>query len=128
MGILNNPPVTNNMTVQFFSENLMEMFNHYQKAFNATLLSTAIDSQDELIHLEMDIMGNKLAIAPHAPHEIIKGNVTVICLKLENKESLLKTHDILCEGGHSDGLLELPWSPLQGYVTDKYGVVWCIGL
>ena len=116
------------LTVQFFSENLMEMFDHYKRAFCATLISTANGSHGELIRLEMDIMGNKLAIAPHAPHEIIKGNVTIICLEFKNKETLTQAYDVLREDGHTDGLAELPWSPLQGYVTDKYGVVWCIGL
>lgn len=73
-------------------------------------------------------MGNKIALAPHSPSEITKGNVTVICLKFEQKEALLQAYDILKEGGQTEGLLELPWSPLEGYVTDKYGVVWCIGV
>ena len=118
----------NTLTVQIFSSDLLETFEHYKKAFNATQLSLARGSENEPIHLEMDIMGNRMAIAPLAPHEITKGNVTVICLGFENKESLLQAYDVLCDGGHSDGLAELPWSPLQGYVTDKYGVVWCIGL
>lgn len=116
------------LTVQIFAEDLMEVFEHYKRAFNATLLFTANGSQDELIHLEMDIMGNKLAVAPHAAHEITKGNVTVICLGFSDKETLMQAYHVLCEGGQTGGLEELPWSPLQGYVTDKYGVAWCIGL
>jgi uncharacterized glyoxalase superfamily protein PhnB len=116
------------LTVQIFSPDLIETFEHYKKAFNAAQISLARGSKNEPIHLVMDILGNHIAIAPLAPHEITKGNVTVICLGFQNKESLLKAHDVLTEGGHSEGLKELPWSPLQGYVTDKYGVVWCIGL
>ena len=118
----------NTLTVQIFSSDLLETFEHYKKAFNATQLSIARGSENEPIHLEMDIMGNRIAIAPLAPHEITRGNVTVICLGFENRESLLQAYNVLCDGGQSDGLAELPWSPLQGYVTDKYGVVWCIGL
>jgi len=114
--------------VQIFAENLLETFEHYRRAFNATKLSEAYGDSNELIHLEMGIMGNRLAIAPHAPHEITKGNVTVICLGFEDKEKLLTAYRVLKEDGHTEGLFELPWSPLQGYVTDKYGVVWCIGL
>ena len=113
---------------QIFAPDLMEVFEHYKRAFGATLSSTANGSEDELIHLEMDIMGNKLAVAPHASHEIIKGNVTVLCIGFEDKGALMQAYDVLREGGHTDGLQELPWSPLQGYVTDKFGVVWCIGL
>ena len=70
------------LTIQFFSEDLMAMYEHYHNAFGATLLSTDNGSQGELIHLEMDIKGNKLAIAPHALHEIVKGNVLVYRLTI----------------------------------------------
>ena len=116
------------LTVQIFSSNLLETFEHYKKAFNATQISLTRGSENEPIHLEMNIMGDSVAIAPLAPHEITKGNVTVICLGFENKEALMQAFDVLRDGGQTDGLAELPWSPLQGYVTDKYGVVWCIGL
>ncbi len=76
----------------------------------------------------MDIMGKSLAVAPRAPHEIIKGNVTVICLKFNDKNSLINAYNVLCEDGFTEGLKEHPWSALEGYVTDKYGVTWCIGL
>ena len=114
--------------VQIFAPDLMEVFEHYQRAFGATLLFTANGSEDELIHLEMDVMGNKLAVAPHAPHQITKGNVTCVCIGFEDKGALMRAYDVLREGGQSDGLQALPWSPLQGYVTDKFGVLWCIGL
>ena len=116
------------LTVQIFSSDILETFEHYKKAFNATQISIARGFKNEPVHLEMDIMGNNMAIAPLAPHEITKGNVTVICLGLQNKETLIQAYNILRDGGQSNGLNELPWSPLQGYVTDKYGVVWCIGL
>ena len=116
------------LTVQIFAENLMEVFEHYKRAFNAELLGTAKGSRNELIHLEMDIMGNKIAVAPHALHEIFKGNVTVICLVFADRAALMQAYTVLCEDGISDGLKELTWSPLEGYVTDKFGVVWCIGL
>ncbi|MCL1857698.1 MAG: hypothetical protein FWF92_00490 [Oscillospiraceae bacterium] len=116
------------LTVQIFSSDLLETFEHYRKAFNATQISLARGSENEPIHLVMDILENHIAIAPLAPHEITKGNVTVICLGFQDKDTLMTAYNVLKEGGQSDGLKELPWSPLQGYVTDKYGVVWCIGL
>ena len=116
------------VSILIFTENLLESFEHYKKAFNAINICEGYGDSNELIHLEMDIMGNKIALAPHSPSEIIKGNVTVICLKFQQKEALMKAYDTLKEDGQTDGLSELPWSPLEGYVTDKYGVVWCIGL
>jgi len=119
-----------NLTVLIFAEDLMEMFEHYKRAFNATLLLTANGSQNELIHLEMDIMGNKITVAPPLPRGVNKkDNVTALGLKFDDRESLMKAYDVLKEDClEDDGLKELPWSPLEGYVTDKYGVVWCIGL
>lgn len=117
------------LTVQIFSSALLETFEHYKKAFNATQISLARGSENEPIHLVMDILGNHIAIAPLAPHEITKGNVTVICLGFDNDESALwNAFNVLKEGGQTDGLHSYPWHSLEGYVTDKYGVVWCIGL
>ena len=49
------------LTVQIFSSDLLETFEHYRKAFNAAQLSLARGSENEPIHLEMDIMGNRMA-------------------------------------------------------------------
>lgn len=117
-----------NFMVQIFTEDLLETFEHYKKAFNATILFTAKGSEDELIHLEMDIMGNKIAMAPPLPCGIIKGNITVLCLKFQQEEALMTAYNVLKEGGQADTLKSYPWSALEGYVTDKFGVNWCIGL
>jgi len=116
------------LTVQIFTEDLLETFEHYRKAFNAIKIGEGYGDKNELIHLDIDIMGNKIALAPHKQCEIIKGNVIVICLEFQQKEDLIRAYNVLKEGGKTDGLFELPWSPLQGYVTDQYGVVWCIGI
>jgi len=120
----------NNLIVLIFAENLLEIFEHYKRAFHATLIVTANGSQDELIHLEMDIMGNKIAVAPPLPRGINKkDNVTVLGLRFHDKNALMRAYGVLKEDCLADdGLKELPWSPLEGYVTDKFGVVWCIGL
>ena len=117
------------LIVQISATDILETFEHYKKAFNATQISLARGSVNEPIHLEMDILGNKVAIAPFAPHEIIKGNVMRIYLRFDNnKEALLNAFNVLKEGGQTEGLHTYPWNELEGYVTDKYGVVWCIGL
>ncbi|MDR0294206.1 MAG: hypothetical protein LBH95_08660 [Oscillospiraceae bacterium] len=120
--------MASNFVVQIFAENLTETFEHYKKAFNADILFEGKADNGDLIHLEMNIMGNRIALSPPLPCGNIKGNITVLCLKFQQKEALLTAYNILQEDGHSNGLSELPWSPLEGYVTDKYGVNWCIGL
>ena len=119
-----------NICVGIFAENIMEMYEHYKRAFNAALITTANGSQGELIHLEMDIMGTKIWIQPPLPRGINKNNnVTILGLKFNDKETLLRAYDVLKEDClANDGLKELPWSPLEGIITDKFGVVWCIGI
>lgn len=117
-----------NFTVQIFAEDLLVTFEHYKKAFNATILFEGKADDGGLIHVEMDIMGNRIALAPSLPCGNIKGNITVLCLKFQQKEALMTAYNTLKEGGQADELKSFPWSPLEGYVTDKYGVNWCIGL
>ena len=117
------------LMVQISATNILETFEHYRRAFDATQISLAKGSENEPIHLEMDILGNRIAIAPFAPHELVKGNITRICISFDNdKKALLNAFNVLKDGGQTDGLHSYPWNPLEGYVTDKYGVVWCIGL
>ena len=118
-----------NFSVLFsISDDLLEAFEYYKRAFNAKFLWDGKGDADELIHVQMDVMGNGIGLAPFAPHEIKAGNVTVVCLKFKCEAELRQAYNVLEEGGHGEGLLTLPWSPLEGYVTDKYGVKWCIGL
>ena len=117
------------LSVQIFTKDLRAAFAHYERAFGARCVGEGYGDGNELIHIDMDIRGNRVALAPHAPHEITHGNVTVICLGFDNDEQALRTAiDVLIEDGQSDGLHTYPWNPLEGYVTDQYGVVWCIGL
>ena len=117
-----------NFGVQIFSEDLLGSFEHYKKAFKATQIFLAKGSQDEPIHLEMDVLGNNIAIAPLLPKDIKKGNVVVLCVKFENEEDLWMAYNVLKEDGRADELKSYPWSALEGYVTDKFGITWCIGI
>jgi len=117
-----------NFSVQIFADDLLEVYEHYKRAFNATLLFDGKADDGVLIHLQLDIMGASLGVAPKRPDEITKGNVVQLCLAFPDEETLRTAYAVLEEGGFSEGLGCLPWSPLQGYVTDKFGVMWCIGL
>ena len=76
------------LTVQISAIDIEETFEHYRKAFDATQISLARGAENEPIHLEMDILGNRIAIAPFAPHEIVKGNITRICLSFDNENKM----------------------------------------
>ena len=120
----------NTLFAGIFAEDLSEVFEHYKRAFDASLLCTAFGTEGELIHLEMDIMGNKIWVAPPLPRGINKkDNVTILGIKFHDKETLLQAYEVLKEDCVADeGLSALPWSPLEGYITDKFGVIWCLGL
>ena len=116
------------IAIGIFAEDLMATFEHYKRAFNATLLATANGSQGELIHLEMDIKGNKIWVQPL--REVNKSSgATILGLKFHDKKELLRAYDVLKEDCVADdGLKEHPWCTLEGFVTDKFGVTWLIGL
>ena len=115
-------------SVQIFASDLLEVYAHYKKAFDATIQFDGKADDGALIHLQLNIMGASIGVAPKRPDEITKGNVVQLCLPFPNEEKLRRAYAVLEEGGFGEGLLSLPWSPLQGYVTDKFGVMWCIGL
>jgi len=117
-----------NFSVQIFASDLRAVFAHYQRAFDATLLFDGKADDGTLIHLQLDIMGASLAIAPKRSDEITKGNAMQFCLPFSDEAKLRHAYAVLSEDGHGEGLQTLPWSALQGYVTDKFGVMWCIGL
>jgi uncharacterized glyoxalase superfamily protein PhnB len=118
-----------NFSILIFVNDLLEAFEHYKKAFNATLISLARGSENEPIHLEMDVLGNRqIALSPLSPEEIKKGNNVALCLKFTNEKDLMLAYDVLKDGGQAEELRSFPWSSLEGYVIDKYGVKWCIGI
>ena len=117
-----------NFSVQIFATDLLAVFEHYKRAFDATLLFDGKADDGTLIHLQLDIMGASLGIAPKRSDEITKGNTIQLCLQFVDEKALRFAYEVLSEGGYAEGLAILPWSPLEGYVTDKFGVMWCIGL
>ena len=121
------------LTIQIYITDVLKAYEHYKRAFNSSINFTGKGSQDELIHLEFDLYGNKIALAPAAQHEIAKGNtrfpnITMICLNFKDKESLIQAYNVLKEDVHADELRVFPWSELSGGVTDKFGVSWCLSL
>jgi len=131
-------------TVQITVKNLIEAFKHYERAFGATIkwgqevvngdlvthkTAEAIMSHDpekgDLIHLEIDVMGKTLALAPMSC-EIVKSNVMTLYLRFEDQESLGRAFKILRESGlgGDEVLSSAPWSEANAGVTDKYGVNW----
>lgn len=114
--------------VQIFASDLLEVARHYERAFGATVLNEAMGDGGELIHIELDIMGARLCVAPKRPDDITKGNTVQLCLKFGGEDELRYTYGVLEEGGSGEGLRTHLWSNLEGYVTDKFGVMWCIGI
>ena len=114
--------------MQVFASDLLEVYEHYKNAFNAAIQFDGKADDGTLIHLQLNIMGASLGIAPKRPDEITKGNVVQLCLRFTDEAELRTAYAVLEDGGFGEGLVCLPWSPLEGYVTDKFGVMWCIGL
>ena len=118
------------ITIQIFASDLPAVLAHYTRAFGATKLAEAYGDDGEPIHLEMDVMGNRIAVAPHSEEELapMKCGVTTLCMRFEDETQMLRAYYALKEDGTAEELREYPWSRAEAYVTDKFGVRWCIGI
>lgn len=107
----------------------------YQKAFDAPLLCSYPNSDGTLMHSEIDIQGQILAISERnfenaiQSEETITGNVMQFCLHYGNgnEDMVRKAYEVL----KTDAKIIFPlapcdYSPLMTDLIDKYGIRWCL--
>jgi PhnB protein len=105
----------------------------YQKAFDADVLCSYPDSEGRLMHSELDVYGQILAISELTAENMMgevpeTGNTMMFCLELgEGQEAAVhRIYDVLKDGAAFASPLEkCDYSPLQAHIVDKYGVRWC---
>jgi len=108
--------------------NRAEAFAFYHKAFGATKTSEEGLPEDAAHHLIfMDFNGLSVLLGPD-DNEIAVGNTTYCCVTFDKEEELRKAYDVLLQGGQNDHLGSHSFTPLGGYVTDKYGINWWLTL
>lgn len=103
---------------------------HYQRAFDAELLAFYPHPDATLLHAELNVYGQILAISEADQGEArVTGTTMQFCLHFgeENEARLHRAYDVLKEGAvlvHPLG--PCPFSPLMADLIDAYGVRWCI--
>ncbi|MFV0400858.1 MAG: VOC family protein [Oscillospiraceae bacterium] len=100
----------------------------YQAAFGAKLLNIARSPDGKVIHSELDIEGQVLAVCD-VEEVSLTGNTMQFCLHYAKDQSeIVRTaYGELKEGGEVlYPLGECMFSPLMADVIDRFGVRWCI--
>ncbi len=107
----------------------------YQKAFNATLISSYPNEDGTFYHAELDIEGEILAVSEKNStyaiigEEDITGNIMQFCLHYGegNEDKVKNAYEVL----KLDAKILMPLAPteyslLMTDLIDKYGIRWCI--
>lgn len=105
----------------------IEAFEMYQKAFNATKIGEGTPPDSDDIHIDMEINGFEILLAPGGKVEKITENAMCCEIHFDNGDSLRKAYDILRKESpqHSlDGPFE--WATLLALVIDKFGICWAL--
>ena len=116
--------------MQIYVKNRAEAFEFYQKAFNAELGFCDKDENGNIIHAELNIYGQYLAVGEHIyePKETLIANTMQFCLQFDKGEELIKkAYEVLkVEGKILAPLGPCFFSPYMTDLVDKYGVRWCL--
>ena len=105
----------------------IEAFEMYQKAFNATKTGEGTPPDSDDIHIDIEINGFEILLAPGGKVEKITENAMCCEIHFDNEHDLRKAYDILSKESprHSlDGLFD--WAALLALVIDKFGVCWAL--
>jgi uncharacterized glyoxalase superfamily protein PhnB len=108
------------------NEERLEIFELYQRAFNAIKLSEVTPPEGNDIHIMMDIYGFEILLGPGSEDKEI--NNKIVCeIRFDNEKDFRKAYNVLIEEG-KDYSLEgpFPWAKLLGLVTDKFGIGWAL--
>ena len=121
--------------LQIYVKGSDEAFEFYKKAFNARIGFQDVDENGTVIHRELDVCGQAIAvgeannITQSGGNRRITGNTMQFCIQFgkgqEHKvrkayETLLDDSKIITPFG------ELFFSPCGVELIDKYGVWWCL--
>ncbi len=106
----------------------------YQKAFDAPITASYLNSDGTYMHCELDIQGQILAISERNSEfaiagDKITGNIMQFCLHYGegNEDALKKAYETLKE--NAEILMPLApceFSPLMADLIDIYGIRWCL--
>ena len=119
------------LLMQIYAKDRAAAFEFYKKAFSAELGWCDKDENGNIIHAELDICGQNIAIGEFycEPKEMICGNTMQFCLQFdEGEEYIIKqAYEAMKEEGNVLAPLgPCFFSPYMTDIVDKYGVHWCL--
>jgi PhnB protein len=124
----------NRSMMQVFVKESDKALEFYRNAFDAKVLCSYPDSEGLLMHSELEVYGQILAVSELTEESGMgeipdAGNTMMFCLELgDGKEAVVqKIYESLKDGAKFLTPLEkCDYSPLQTHIVDKFGVRWCI--
>ncbi len=114
--------------MQVYVKGSKEALKLYQKAFNGDILCEFPDDNGGYMHSELSAYGQVIAVS-EITEEVNHGNTMQFCFhfgeggeaKVRTAYEALKQDAITCSPiGKCD------YSPCQFFLTDKFGVCWCV--
>ena len=121
------PRFTISFNIDTTNEERLEMFELYQKAFNAKKLSEGTPPDSDEIHIMMEICGVEMLLGPGDTTGKGLDNAIVCEIRFDSETEFRKAYDVLVQEAQSYSLEgPYPWATLLALVTDKFGVGWAL--
>ncbi len=121
--------------LQIYVKGSDEAFEFYKKAFDASIGFQDIDENGKVIHRELDVGGQAIAVgealdtARAGGNRRVTGNTMQFCIQFGEgqEDKVRKAYETLFDGAEIiTPFGELFFSPCGVELVDKYGVWWCL--
>ncbi len=121
--------------LQIYVKGSDEAFEFYKKAFDAKVGIQDTDENGMVIHRELDLCGQAIAVGEALDStraggdRSITGNTMQFCIQFEKgqEDKVRNAYEILLDGSEIiTPFGELFFSPCGVELIDKYGVWWCL--
>ena len=121
--------------LQIYVKGSDEAFEFYKKAFDAEIGYQDVDENGKVIHRELNLCGQAIAIGEARDttraggDKRITGNTMQFCIQFERdqEDKVRNAYKTLIEGGEIiTSFDEMFFSPCGVELIDKYGIWWCL--
>jgi PhnB protein len=121
--------------LQIYVKGSDEAFEFYKKAFDAKIGFQDVDENGTVIHRELDVCGQAIAVGEANDttqsdgNKRITGNNMQFCIQFGEgqEDKVRKAYEVLVESSEIiTPFGELFFSPCGVELIDKYGVWWCL--